>query len=273
MLTSVLLTTLLLATGADAHGYLLYPASRAAQAFSRGINYCPHCGQGQGKNPPSICGDPFQNVGPTSVPLAARFFGYDTVLAQGQTLNVTVRIHTNHGGRMRLALCPFAHGDGRLNHACFNRSSNWLRRVSSDPGVNGRVYWYLTEADTPTDGAAFKDTSARFRLPASVSCARGCVLGWWWVGTQSCTLPCENTRTIDDAAQCGRNAVNPSVGRCTDPLRQTEMYYGCADVIVQPTITRGMPPPPRRMPPPPPPAASECQGVDVGLCRRCVAEI
>jgi hypothetical protein len=256
----VALLPLLLATTVDAHGYMLWPVSRAEQAFRRGINFCPHCGQGQGKNPPSICGDPFQNAGPGTTPQAAQFFAYDTVLTQGQALNVTIRIHTNHGGRMRLSLCPYAHGDPRLNHACFNRAENWLRRVSSDPSVNGRVYWYLTTADTPVDGAPFKDTSARFRLPTNVSCANGCMLGWWWVGTQSCTLPCEDTRSLDVAAQCNKNPLNPSVSQCTDPIQQTEQYHSCADVIVRPSITRT---------PPSPPVTARCSTADLAACRRC----
>jgi hypothetical protein len=54
---------------------------------------------------------------------------------------VNIKMNSNHGGRMRIAVCPYPQGDARLNQACFNQSSHWLRRVSSDAKYNNKVYW------------------------------------------------------------------------------------------------------------------------------------
>jgi hypothetical protein len=50
--------------------------------------------------------------------------------------------------------------------------------VSDDPKYNGKAYWYLKRTDTPPTGVLFKDVVAKFRLPATISCDKGCMIQW-----------------------------------------------------------------------------------------------
>jgi hypothetical protein len=52
------------------------------------------------------------------------------------------------------------------------------RSVSDDPKYNGKAYWYLRRTDTPRTGVLFKDVVAKFRLPATISCDKGCMIQW-----------------------------------------------------------------------------------------------
>lgn len=219
--SSVLFAALFLATVhlSVQHGYLEFPPSRQLQA---GFD-CPHCGQGGGAGrTPSICGDPFQNVdsNPSFVPFTDRFYG-TTTLTAGSVVNIKLVISTNHGGRMAMAICPLPRG--QVTQECFDRPENRLRRVDSNPEYNNKWYWYLG-----TNNMQSAETD--YKLPDGVTCEGGCMMQWWWVGYQSCTLRCEDD-SVDVPSQCNFNPLNPSVSTCPD-LGPTEQYYNCADIVL-----------------------------------------
>ncbi len=57
----------------------------------------------------------------------------------------------------------------------------------------------------------------------------------WWVGFQSCVMPCEDTARDDVAGECGRNlVVSNNAGVCASPAN-AEQFYNCADVIIRPS--------------------------------------
>ncbi|GIL59843.1 hypothetical protein Vafri_14554, partial [Volvox africanus] len=246
---------------ADAHGYLKSPISRNYAARLNNKFYCEHCGQGNGA-PPDVCGNPFQgSTGVNFTDPTLWFDGFKATWQSGQEVDITITLTTNHGGRMAVRLCP--RDRFGIYPTCFSEPANQLRRVSTDPKYNGKVYWYLKSSDS--------EIIQRFRLPTGVSCANGCVLQWWWVGYQNCYLPCESL-TDDIDGECGKS-VN-GAGQCSS-ITQTEQFNNCADVLIQPSGSgtstpppvstsplpspspssqQSSPPPPRSPPPSPPPS-------------------
>ncbi len=94
--------------------------------------------------------------------------GFEANYTAGQTIDVTIVLTTNHGGRMSMSLCPLDRFS--ITRECFANPANELRRVSTDPKYNGKVYWYLKSTDSTL--------TQQFRLPAGVTCTNGCVLQW-----------------------------------------------------------------------------------------------
>ncbi|GLI70312.1 hypothetical protein VaNZ11_015263 [Volvox africanus] len=232
---------------ADAHGYLKSPISRNYAARLNNKFYCEHCGQGNGA-PPDVCGNPFQgSPGVNFTDPTLWFDGFKATWQSGQEVDITITLSTNHGGRMAVRLCP--RDRFGIYPTCFIEPANQLRRVSTDPKYNGKVYWYLKSSDS--------EITQRFRLPPGVSCANGCVLQWWWVGYQNCYLPCESL-TDDIDGECGKS-VN-GAGQCSS-ITQTEQFNNCADVLIQPSGTGpgASPPPPVSTPPLPRPSPSSQQ--------------
>ncbi|KAG2502093.1 hypothetical protein HYH03_000585 [Edaphochlamys debaryana] len=215
-----------------------------APARLRNEYYCPHCGQGGGQwKQPDVCGNPFQDNPPIN--FTTRFYGYVANLTEAQEIDITISINTNHGGRMALRLCPLARD--QISHACFALPQNQLRRVSTNPEYDGKLYQYVKSSDVII--------ASRWRLPAGVSCPDGCVLQWWWSAFQFCALPCQ-PGSDDVASECGRNLVFP-VDTCTGGPLQTEQFNNCADVMIARADGAPLapsPPPPSPSPPPPPPS-------------------
>ncbi|KAG2445311.1 hypothetical protein HYH02_008777 [Chlamydomonas schloesseri] len=207
------------------HGYLKYPISRNYAARLNNKFYCEHCGQGNGA-PPDVCGNPFQ--GSTAVNFTDPYSWFDGFKAnwlQDQEVDITIYLSTNHGGRMAVRLCP--RDRFGLYPTCFDEPANQLRRVSSEPKHNGKVYWYLKPSDS--------EITQRFRLPPGASCSNGCVLQWWWVGYQNCYLPCAAPED-DIAGECGVS-VN-GAGVCSS-ITKTEQFANCADVLILPSGSNG----------------------------------
>ncbi len=140
-------------------------------------------------------------------------------------------VSTNHGGRMSLSICPLARG--QVTQDCFNQPQYQLRRVNSDPKYNNKRFWYLNTSNSVS-------AEETFRLPAGISCPNGCMIQWcvgrvvccrmclwawgrarlvptrllaaaplcrWWVGYQSCVLPCQDTNTDDVPGECATNPL------------------------------------------------------------------
>jgi hypothetical protein len=88
-------------------------------------------------------------------------------------------VNANHGGRMRVSICPYRYDDPRANQACFDNPAHILRRVSTNATLNNKIYWYLSKFDEPTErDNGFRATTQRFRLPAGISCDNGCMMQW-----------------------------------------------------------------------------------------------
>ncbi|KXZ45811.1 hypothetical protein GPECTOR_50g605 [Gonium pectorale] len=202
-----------------AHGYLQDPVSRNYAARLIGEYYCHHCGQGGGQwKQPDVCGNPFQDSPPIN--FTTRFYGFRATYTEGQDVNVTIGITTNHGGRMSLRVCP--HARDQISQSCFDTPAHQMRRVHTNPQYNNKLYWYVRPGDV--------NITQTFRLPAGVSCAGGCVLQWWWVAYQFCYMPC-GSDADDVPGECGRN-LNFPVGQCTGGLLQTEQFNNCAGALL-----------------------------------------
>jgi hypothetical protein len=164
-----------------------------------------------------VCGDPFQDVGPDFTPYSRRYFGPGAVVRNASApFRARVAVSTNHGGRMRLAVCPRANA----TQACFDDPANFVK-AAAPPHSH---YWYLRADDQRPDVMRRVSWPAWF---ADRCRGRGCVVQWWWVGYQSCALPCE---PWERDPLCGTNPTNPTVPAC-DSIARTEQFRNCADVV------------------------------------------
>lgn len=107
--------------GADAHGYLVSPASRNMVALGRN-KYESSAGNGLGIQPfrdpgsPGVCGDPFQDA---STNFVAAAHSVQATYSQGQTIDITVDVNVNHGGRFSFSVCNRNSG---LDQSCFDQN-------------------------------------------------------------------------------------------------------------------------------------------------------
>jgi hypothetical protein len=134
----------------------------------------------------------------------------------GDKITVKAKIVNNHGGRMSVRLCPEKQG----NQACFDK--NILRRAD-----NNKQYWYITK------GGENQDLSMDYKLPAGVSCPGGCMLQWDWIGSQTCSLPCQGADDVD--AECGPKGSRFKMGGADWPCKpdqSPEWFINCADIKI-----------------------------------------
>lgn len=64
-----------------------------------------------------VCGDPYQEVSPSTNIAAISNYPIQAIYTSGQTVRFSIRMQVNHGGRFTFRLC-----DRRTNldQACFN---------------------------------------------------------------------------------------------------------------------------------------------------------
>lgn len=64
---------------------------------------------------------------------------FAAVLKENQKLEVQILVNANHGGRMKVAVCPKPAKDA--TQSCFDNPKHQLRRVNKNPKYNNKVYW------------------------------------------------------------------------------------------------------------------------------------
>jgi hypothetical protein len=179
---------------------------------------CDWCGQGN-MGVPSICGDPFQN---SQSNIKDKYYGIAAEYTEGEEIDISIYVDANHGGRMAVRVCPLDKGEATME--CFAKKENHLRRSDT-----GKAYWYLTN-ETPRNGAT---VSKKFKLPAGVSCDKGCMLQWEYIGYQTCQLPCAG-EDMDDMESCGGKVmVEGGRNDCPPNGSGAEYFYNCADIIIK----------------------------------------
>eukprot|EP00953_Heterococcus_sp_UTEX-ZZ885_P015568 8762-Heterococcus_DN1.PRE.3 len=126
---------------------------------------------------------------------------------QGQTITTTQTITVNHGGYLRIKVCPWS--PGAATQACFD--SNVLQ------GPTGSKYWitfgtYSATVPTPPFTVAWT-------LPPGVSCPNGCLLQWEYTAMQSCIENC-NSSICGNAYASKNNPVTGQTGMPSCPTAQ-----------------------------------------------------
>jgi hypothetical protein len=141
------------------------------------------CGQGdpESNGPatiPDMCGSPYQRQGEPGS-FVDKYYGPQVTYISGEEIAITIRVTANHGGRFAFSVCPKLPGE--VTQACFNESANYLTRA--DGPYKGKRYYYMSGAEPAGDNEN-GERIIKWKLPAGVSCPRGCMLQWWWVGYQ-----------------------------------------------------------------------------------------
>jgi len=247
----------------DAHGSLIQPRPRNTYFFNDPTArvYDTNAGNGLGPQPfrpvgqPGVCGDPFQglstNMAGTTYPISATY-------TSGQTVEFRVNLRVNHGGVYRFRLC---NRRTNLDQACFNA----LPLVRADNGQ--REYYILTgrfDANVPVNEVAV----LQYRLPAGFACPNGCTIQWEYMTYNSCIENCNRQFCSWYADKLNRiPGVNSGpLATCYTPgAPAPEIFYNCADVVIQGTSTPRPPPPsplPGNRPPPPSPVPGPGTGTD-----------
>lgn len=275
--------SLLFAITVDGHGVPVVPRFRGTECGASlsvpnlniadvTCDYCPHCLNAGGvgnvaryangtwkpydpirgsfRNDHGLCGDPYQGpldhmksgkFGPT----AAR--PYAKVYKQGQIVEFTVELTTNHDGFYEFFICNVGKCGGDISEECFkkNKCKRLIRAEtpeceswsSKECGAIDRNYpgrWY-----NPCRGSGiglFGGKYMRYQLPKNFKC-KNCVIQWYWSAANSCHPPgfhdyftknSQGVKNICGSDLGGRQNLR-ECGGSTFP----EEYWACADVKVE----------------------------------------
>jgi len=220
MVVVTLMLMMMMVARAGGHGMMMEPTQRSSMwRFPARFPHAPvnydddelFCGgasvmHDQNHHLCGVCGDAYHLHQPRPNEAGGRY-GRGVIAAtytQGQIIDVTIRLTTNHLGYFMFKICPNNDVTRIVTQDCLDKTVLQPVDASGQP-IGDR--WPVTDHLS-------NDHKLRLQLPPGLTCTQ-CVLQWWY--TAGNTWGCDST------------------GQCGEGMGDQETFVNCADVAISPS--------------------------------------